>query len=98
MIQLPYEVLPMPEKAIPAMYNQVYNEIAEEIGLNAALKIYNMYHGTQINFPQKLHNPDYVKMIVPMEYDGGNVKQLAKKYNYSEKTIRRMIKESVDEE
>ena len=57
-----------------------------------------MYHGTQMNFPQKLHNPEYVKMVVPLEYDGTNIKQLAKKYNYSEKTIRRMIKESVDEE
>ena len=57
-----------------------------------------MYHGTQMNFPQKLHNPEYVKMVVPLEFDGTNVKQLAKKYNYSEKTIRRMIKESVDEE
>lgn len=97
MILYLYEVFTMPDKTIPPMYNQVYNEIAEEIGLNAALKIYNMYHGTQINFPQKLHNPDYVKTVVPMEYDGGNVKQLAKKYNYSEKTIRRMIKDSIDD-
>ncbi len=81
----------MNENSIPPMYNDIYNEIAEEIGLDATLKIYNMYHGTQMNFPQKLHNPGYVKMIVPMEYDGTNIKQLAKKYNYSEKTIRRMI-------
>ncbi len=84
----------MNENSIPPMYNNIYNEIAEELGLDSALKIYNMYHGTQINFPQKLHNPEYVKMMVPMEYDGTNIKQLAKKYNYSEKTIRRMINEN----
>ena len=42
---------------------------------------------------KKLFNPEYVKKQIPMEYDGTNVKQFAKKYGYSEKTVRRMIKD-----
>ena len=31
------------------------------------------------------------------EYDGSNIRELAKKYGYSEKTVRRMIKDSLEE-
>ena len=34
---------------------------------------------------------------IVQEYDGTNVKKLAVKYGYSEKTIRRIIRESVEE-
>ena len=40
-------------------------------------------------------NPDMVKQRILEEYDGTNLKQLAVKYSYSEKTLRRLIKESV---
>ena len=36
----------------------------------------------------------YARFI--QEYDGSNVRMLAIKYGYSEKTIRRIIKESVE--
>lgn len=80
------------------LFNQVYKEIAEELGIDNALKIYHMYHGTQISFPKRLFNSEYVKKQVVVEYDGTNAKQLAKKYDYSEKSIKRMIKESVEED
>jgi len=36
-----------------------------------------------------------VKSSVVVEYDGKNIKQLALKYGYSEKTIRRMLKNNL---
>ena len=32
------------------------------------------------------------------EYDGTNIAELARKYDYSEKTIRSMIKDSLEED
>ena len=46
--------------------NGVYNEIANTLGIEAA---------------------------IVAEYDGKNIRQLATKYGYSEKWIRKMIKE-----
>lgn len=77
------------------LFNSVYEEISEEFGYEVALKIYQNYKGMQITFPTRLFNPDYVKTQIPIEYDGTNIKQLAKKYGYSEKTVRRMIKQNV---
>ena len=34
---------------------------------------------------------------VVKEFDGTNVSELAQKYDYSERTIRRMIRDSVEE-
>ncbi len=74
------------------LFNSVYEEISEEFGYEIALKMYQVYKGMQITFPTRLFNPDYVKTQIPIEYDGTNIKQLAKKYGYSEKSIRRMLK------
>ncbi len=74
------------------LFNSVYDEISEEFGYEVALKMYQNYKGMQLTFPTRLFNPDYVKNQIPIEYDGTNIKQLAKKYGYSEKTIRRMLK------
>ena len=77
------------------VFNAVYNDISEAFGVDVALQMYQTYKGMQISFPTRLFNPDYVKNQVPIEYDGKNIKELAKKYGYSEKTIRRMVKESL---
>lgn len=79
------------------LYNTVYKEISEIVGLDATLKIYLRFKGQQVSFPVRLYNPHLIQQNVIKEYDGTNVKELAKKYDYSEKTIRRMIRDSVEE-
>ena len=75
------------------LFNDVYKEIVNSLGLDIALTIYQMYKGQQITFPVHLFNKERVKKIVTEEYDGSNIRELSKKYGYSEKTIRRMIKD-----
>ncbi len=87
------EVVSMGGEQSKKLFNSVYEEISQEFGFDVAIKIYQNYKGMQITFPTRLFNPEYVKKQIPIEYDGTNIKQLAKKYGYSEKTIRRMIKE-----
>ena len=79
------------------LYNAIYKEISEIVGLDATLKLYLRFKGQQIIFPVRLYNPHMIQQNVIKEFDGTNIVELAKKYDYSEKTIRRMIRDSVEE-
>lgn len=73
--------------------NEVYKEIATELGMEAAQTVYQMFHGQQISFPQRFYKPEGVRQRIMKEFNGTNVRELAKKYDYSEKTIRRIVKD-----
>lgn len=79
------------------LFNEVYKEICSELGIDAAICVYQMFKGQQIAFPIHLFNIKRVQTSIIKEYDGSNIRDLAKKYGYSEKTIRRMIKDSLEE-
>ena len=72
--------------------NDVYRDIAQEIGLENTLAIYNLFHGTQISFPNRLFSKEYIHNAIIKEYNGNNVSLLAQKYNYSERSIWRILK------
>ena len=76
----------------PELLNDVYKEIYEELGKESMLKIYNMFKGQQITFPVKLNNGKKLQQVIIEEYDGTNTRALSMKYEYSEKSIRRIIK------
>lgn len=77
------------------LYNSIYKELSELIGLDATLNIYLRFKGQQVSFPVRLYNPQMIQQSVIKEYDGTNIAELARKYDYSEKSIRRMIRNSV---
>ena len=79
------------------LYNSVYKEISEIIGLDATLKLYLRFKGQQVSFPVRLYSPHMIQQNVIKEYDGTNIAELAQKYDYSEKTIRRMIRDSLED-
>ena len=93
-VSLPKEVMCMAENN-PELLNTVYKEISEKLGMEIALEIYRMFKGQQISFPVRFFNPAIIQKSIVEEYDGTNIRQLAVMYDYSEKTIRRIIKESV---
>lgn len=78
------------------LYNTVYRELSELVGDDAACKIYLRFKGQQISFPIRLYNPTKIQQKVIREFNGTNIPALAKKYEYSEKTIRRMIKKAAE--
>ena len=65
--------------------------------MDAAMEIYRMFKGQQISFPTRFFNPAMIRKAIIQEYDGSNVRVLAVKYGYSEKTVRRIIKESLED-
>lgn len=72
--------------------NSIYGDIAELIGEENARILYEEYRGQQISFPVELYSKEFIYSSIISEYDGTNIKQLATKYEYSERTIRRIIK------
>ena len=79
------------------LFNEVYREICDVVGLEGAVAIYQLYKGQQITFPIHLFNAKRVQHSIIKEYDGSNIRELAKHYGYSEKTVRRMIRESLED-
>jgi len=72
--------------------NAVYREIADEIGIENTLAIYRLFHGTQISFPSRLFSKEYTHKAIIEEFNGTNALQLAQKYNYSERSIWRILR------
>ena len=96
LVEFSKEVMRMAEND-SELLNTVYREISEKLGMDIAMEIYQMFKGQQINFPVRFFNPTRIQQIIVKEYDGTNIRTLAIKYNYSEKTIRRIIKDSLEE-
>ena len=71
--------------------NDVYREIADEIGIENAVAIYRLFHGTQVSFPSRLFSKEHIHNAIINEYNGNNILQLAQKYNYSERSIWRIL-------
>lgn len=74
--------------------NGIYKEFAEVLGFEVTQLIFKYFKGLQVTFPTKLLSKNYVEKKVVEEYDGSNTKELARKYNYSERWVRRVLKES----
>lgn len=76
--------------------NGIYKKIADLIGIDNAKLIFREYRGQQVTFPVEFYSKQYIYSRIIEEYDGTNTKQLATKYGYSERTVRRIVKENID--
>ena len=82
----------------PKLLNNVYREISERLGMDIALEIYQMFRGQQIHFPVRFLNSEELHQRILQEYDGSNVRSLAIRYHYSEKTVRRILRNTKEKE
>lgn len=73
-------------------YAGIYKELAEIIGTENVYLVYKSMRGQQITFPKKLYTTEYIMRRVIEEYDGKNIKQLAVKYEYTERYLRKLLK------
>ncbi len=78
--------------------NGIYKKIADLIGIDNAKLIFKEYRGQQITFPVEFYSKQYIYNQIIEEYDGTNIKQLASKYGYSERTVRRILKDVGNDE
>ncbi len=77
--------------------NGVYETIADLIGFDNAVKLYENFRGSQVNFPTKLFSKEFVLQEAIKTYDGTSesINRIATKYNYSERTIRKLLKDHI---
>ena len=78
--------------------NGVYEIMSELIGFDNTVKIYKHFAGSQINFPTKLFSKEFVLQEAIKIYDGTStsINKIATKYNYSERTVRKLLKNNID--
>ena len=76
--------------------NGAYNDIAELLGVEATMKLYDTFRGQQLTFPVHLFHKDFIARQITQAYDGSNAKQLATRFGYSEKWIRAIVKENAE--
>lgn len=74
--------------------NDLYREMVNVIGYDNTMALYSYYKGQQITFPTRLFKSEYIKKILKQQYNGKNIKMLAKTYGYSERWIRELIKKA----
>ncbi|MBR5497415.1 MAG: Mor transcription activator family protein [Clostridia bacterium] len=75
--------------------NRTYSELVGIIGIDAVLKIHSAYKGQQIFFPMDLFSKEFIRQQIAEEYNGHNIRQLAVKYGYTEKWIRRILRDNI---
>ena len=82
------------------LLNGVYETICETIGFENTVKLYNQMKGSQINFPTRLYSKEYVATQAKKNYDGtsDSLNKIATEYNYSERTIRKLLKKKDEED
>ncbi|MBR5922336.1 MAG: Mor transcription activator family protein [Clostridia bacterium] len=76
--------------------NGAYSELAAILGIDDVLKLHAKYRGTQIFFPVELFSRQFIINQIIDEYDGHNVRELATKYGYTEKWVRKILKDHID--
>lgn len=80
------------------MLNGVYEVMNEIIGFDNVVKLYEHFKGSQINFPTRLFSKEFVLQEAIKKYDGSieSINKVAIKYSYSERTIRKLLKNHID--
>lgn len=70
----------------------IYGELAEIIGTDDAIIIYEYFKGQQVSFPTRLYSKDFVIEQV-VSNKSLPIKKLATQYGYSERRLRQIIQE-----
>lgn len=74
----------------------IYEELAELLNVESAIKIYEHFKGQQVSFPMRLYTKDYIVSQITTN-NNQSVKKSAVKYGYSERRLRQIIKEGKEE-
>jgi len=84
------------EKVKNKHFNTVYKELVEIIGLENTLKLYDFYSGQYLTFPKRFLKESYLHQRIVEEYDGTNARHLARKYDYSNSWVMKVLKKHRD--
>ena len=69
----------------------VYTEVAEQIGMENAYALFQIFRGQQLTFPLKFYSSSCIAQRICDEFNGHNTRELAKKYRCSESRVRQVL-------
>ena len=70
----------------------VYRDLAEELGVETAYKVYEVLNGLQVCFPKRFFTQEYTKKCIISGYMNGiSVQNLSKQFGLTERRIRQLI-------
>lgn len=72
-------------------FNGIYEDMYENLGQEIVREIYKYYKGQQITFPMRLYSKEYVIKYISENYNGTNLKEIARELGYSERWIKQLI-------
>lgn len=74
-------------------FPQPYDQIAEELGVDATIKLARMFSGEQVYFPkfETLERPLKYRKIIN-DFNGYNYRYLSRKYHMTVRAIREIVK------
>lgn len=75
----------------PYLWASIYKEMVKLVGVEATLKIYQEFRGSQVTFPMRLVDHRNLPQILESEFNGHNLRQIARYYGYSERHLRRIL-------
>ncbi len=75
----------------PKDFYGIYRDLAELLGEDITIHIYEHLHGLQITFPVKLYSRSYIEKQIKERYDGTNGKTLAKEFGYTERYFKKIL-------
>lgn len=81
-----------------AALSGVYQEVAELIGVDQMMLLYDTWRGIQVSFPTHLYDSDKVRALVKRNQDELSSGQLARKYGFSQRWVANARKDTANNE
>lgn len=72
-------------------FNGIYADMYEQLGEEKVREIYRHYKGQQVTFPMRLYSKEYVIRYISDNYNGSNLKEIARELGYSERWVKKLI-------
>lgn len=69
----------------------IYNQLIELIGEDNTRLVFQTFRGQQVTFPKRFYKLEYVINEVKKRYDGTNLQELAREFDYTDRHLRKLI-------
>lgn len=78
--------------------SEIYRDIAEIIGIENSYKIYKEFKGSTITLTKRFYSQEYIeKEMIDKYREGYSIRELARKFDYTERWVREKIKKGVSQ-
>ena len=74
-------------------FNGVYKEMAELLGNEAALQIWNRYAGVIVSFPKQLYSKEHIRQYIRENSGKKKPSEIARAIGLTERRVRQIIRE-----